>query len=101
MAALGHKLQEVGFISKYQTVIQPNAKFVIIRGQFSLAGAAVGMRIAKMPLRVLDRQSDGAALALSFLSKSGRDRAIEFNGFQSNQSGLNGPSNLVVKPFLR
>jgi hypothetical protein len=101
VAALGHELQAVGFISKYHTAVQTDPEFVISRGQLLDARAAMGMRIAKVHLSVSNRQTYGAPLTLGLSSKCMRNGLIEINGFQSNQSGLNGPSNRVVRPSSR
>jgi len=57
------------------------------------------MRIAKVPLSVFDGETYGTAFTLGFLSKSGSYSAVEFYGFQSNQSGLKGLQSVRSTPF--
>ena len=99
--ALCDKSQEGRLISKYQTAVQTDAELVISSGDFPDAGTAMGMRIAKVKLGVADCQTDGPALTSWLASDCGKQLLIDLCGFQSKEAGSNGPSNLVVNPFLR
>jgi len=64
VAAHCDKSQESRLISKYQSAAQTDPEFVISSLNFPDAGAAMGMRISKVLLRVANRQTYCLAIYL-------------------------------------
>jgi hypothetical protein len=101
MVASHHKQKAFGAILKNQTDVQPNPDFKKTSRQLADAQSSMPVRMAKILLQTLQRQSDFAARFFGIVPDAYAERFTQNQGFQSAKSFSRLPEKRLIFPRFR